>query len=467
MNRLCNAMMVAAWSLVCLAGTARAQDQVALEDLGKRVFFDNISNPARQSCSSCHDPANGWTGNVAGINKRQVAVTGANPHTVGGRKPPTAAYASFSPKFGDSPLAGIPTFGPCLTGPGVAGVSCRGGVFWDGRATGTGIGAEVFGGNAALATAYQGFLGPTADQAIGPFPNDVEQNVPNGNDGGLPGAEAVCRHVQNAAYAELFTFAWGSPIDCEPSGVALSFKRIAVAISAWEHSSEINSFSSRRDIALANDNDDTPHAFPLQGLTSQENLGHDLFYGRTSALNPTGKNARCSACHNSEAATSQGNEPHQLYTDQIFHHIGVPANFQIANFDPANPDRGLQQFTGIAGHAGHFRAPTLRNVDKRAGNGFTKAYMHNGYFKSLEDVVHFYNTAAVLSTCAAGTTAADARKQNCWPAPEIPHAFSARSPTGLVGKLDLTDSEEAAIVAYLKTLSDTSNVKQPQPYKKR
>lgn len=441
-----------------LASTARAEpNQPALEELGKRVFFENISNPARQSCSSCHAPANGWTGAVAGINKKQVAVTGADPHTVGGRKPPSAAYASFSGAFHDSPLASIPTFGPCLSTESPAGISCQGGVFWDGRADGSAIGAEVFGDNAALASAYSEFLGPVADQALGPFPNDVEQNVGDGNDGGLPGAEAVCRQVENAKYAELFALAWGSPIDCEPDGVAISFKRIAVAISAWEHSSEVNSFSSKRDAALQNDTDSTPGAFPLAGLTAQENLGHDLFYGR----------ARCSVCHNSQGPNSKGDEPQQLYTDEIFHHIGIPPNFEIANFDPANPDRGLQNFTGIAGHAGHFRTPTLRNVDKRAGNGVTKAYMHNGYFKKLEDVVHFYNTAARKATCAPGTTAADARKQNCWPASEIAHPLSARAVGGLVGDLGLTADEEAAIVAYLKTLSDTSTVKQPAPYKKR
>jgi len=123
----------------------------------------------------------------------------------------------------------------------------------------------VFGDNAALAAAYQGFLGPTADQALGPFPNDVEQNVPVGNDGGVPGAAAVCRHVQSAKYAALFGLAWGEPINCEPAGVAISVKRIAVAIAAWEHSSEINSFSSKRDLALASDNDGTRVHFRWRG----------------------------------------------------------------------------------------------------------------------------------------------------------------------------------------------------------
>jgi cytochrome c peroxidase len=40
--------------------------------------------------------------------------------------------------------------------------------------------------------------------------------------------------------------------------------------------------------------------------------------------------------------------------------------------------------------------PTLRNVDKRPSPDFVKAYGHNGYFKSLKQIVHSYNTRDVL-----------------------------------------------------------------------
>jgi cytochrome c peroxidase len=343
-------------------------------------------------------------------------------------------------------------------------------VFWDGRATGIVIGNEVFAGDAALTAAYQGFLGPLADQALGPFPNDVEQNVPDGRDKGLPGAEFVCRHVASAPYAGLYRQAWGAAPDCK-KGVDISFKRIAVAISAWEHSSEVNSFSSLRDLALAQDSDSTPGDFPLADFTDEENLGHDLFYGLTSELNPTGKNANCAACHNSAGPGSRGNEPNQIYSDGGFHHLGIPPNFQIASFDPANPDVGLAEHTApsapeASAHAGAFRTPTLRNVDRRSRSTFTKAYMHNGYFKSLEDVVHFYNTATLKLDpvrCPPGTTAAQARKRDCWPAPEVNNGLQA-SNFGLLGNLGLTESEERAIVVYLQTLTDTQVVKKPRPY---
>lgn len=429
------------------SATAQAQNVAALEELGKRVFFQNISVPPRQSCSTCHVPGNGWTGGVAGFNRTFVAVPGATPHTIGGRKPPSVSYVTASPAFGNNPGR----VNPCLGGASVTPLDCKGGVFWDGRATGNVIGVEVFANTSPqLEAAYTGFLGPLADQALGPFPNDLEQNVPDGNDGGFPGAEAVCRAVESSMYVPLFAQAWGMAIDCEPSGVAISFKRIAVAISAWEHSTEVNSFSSRRDQALAADAD---HAFPLSQLSAQENLGHELFFGR----------ARCFVCHNSAGAGAAGNEVDQTYTDDVYRNLGLPPNLEIANFDSNNPDAVLFDTTQDVDHRGGAKTPGLRNVDKRRGKGFTKAYMHNGYLKSLEDVVHFYNTASALPICPnTVTTAAAARANNCWPAAEFPNNTSRGGAN--VGNLGLSAAEEAAVVAFLKTLSDTETVTQPLPY---
>jgi cytochrome c peroxidase len=46
---------------------------------------------------------------------------------------------------------------------------------------------------------------------------------------------------------------------------------------------------------------------------------------------------------------------------------------------------------------------------------FVKAYMHNGYFRSLKEVVHFYTTHDVLPMCKAGDPG---EKNTCWSAPE-------------------------------------------------
>jgi hypothetical protein len=109
--------------------------------------------------------------------------------------------------------------------------------------------------------------------------------------------------------------------------------------------------------------------------------------------------------------------------------------------------------------------------------------MHNGYFKSLEDVVHFYNTrsdarfpdCATVAGVPANPTAKEAIAKNCWPVAEFPATSVANPfippPFNLVGNLGLTtsgypdwlgdNSEEAALVAYMKTLSDTTTPKAP------
>lgn len=85
-------------------------------------------------------------------------------------------------------------------------------------------------------------------------------------------------------------------------------------------------------------------------------------------------------------------------------------------------------------NAGKHKVPTLRNVDKRSGSAFPKAYMHNGVLKSLKEVVHFYNTRDVED----------------WPPPEVTENVNKEE----LGDLGLSEAEEDAIVAFMKTLSD-------------
>jgi Purple acid Phosphatase, N-terminal domain len=72
------------------------------------------------------------------------------------------------------------------------------------------------------------------------------------------------------------------------------------------------------------------------------------------------------------------------------------------------------------------------------GPYFQKEFFHNGYLKSLRQVV-------TSGHCPAGTT----EKVNCWPMPEVPDNIDMTT-----GNLGLTDKEENQIVAFLETLSD-------------
>ena len=96
---------------------------------------------------------------------------------------------------------------------------------------------------------------------------------------------------------------------------------------------------------------------------------------------------------------------------------------------------------------GKYKTPGLRNVDKRPRADFVKAYMHNGYLKSLKEVVHFYNTRDALPTCKSGDPG---EKVDCWPAPEHPETMNRKQ----LGDLKLTDRQEDEIVEFLKTLTD-------------
>jgi cytochrome c peroxidase len=515
------ALVILSGVLVALPGEAQAANVSALRELGKRVFFDPISRPrGRQSCASCHDPGAGWAGPRSLINLTVVAQPGAAFHldrtAIGSLKPPSNAYASFIPPFSDDcglNLGPPPTRNFC------------GGNFWNGRAEGSGalglpplypgatepiFGEDVFVVNgvldADLKSSYDPFLGPTSEQALNPFPNPVEQNIDR---------QSVCKHVQKSAYAYLYRRAWKEPIRCDDAtAYNKAFKRIAVALGAWQASPEVNSFSSKRDKALRAELDclaaelsgipsrasdcqhpnylNSPGTFPLVGLTTLENYGHDLFYadrlpftpvppipvGTVTACDPAGtavdKGSNCSFCHSDDPAADDGAELLQLYTDNHYHNIGMPPNPEIPNNPGANP--GLAGHTSLDGEDldgdgvadernqfGFFKTPTLRNVDKRPHSRFIKAYGHNGWFKSIESIVHFYNTAFVdnpangKTRCPDGYTERQALAENCWPAPE-----SAGAPIpALVGNLGLSACDESAIVAYLKTLTDRKVVLRP------
>ena len=131
----------------------------------------------------------------------------------------------------------------------------------------------------------------------------------------------------------------------------------------------------------------------------------------------------------------------------------------------------IPQFRGL------FLTPTTRNVDLRPYPTFVKAYFHNGCAKSLQQVVHFYNTRNIAVNASGQQVAFDLRNgppagyTAIWPPPEVldnvqnvagytPAQAAAAGTTGVtaengqVGNLGLTASQEADLVNFLKILSD-------------
>jgi cytochrome c peroxidase len=281
-----------------------------------------------------------------------------------------------------------------------------GGNFWDGRATG-----EILGN-------------PAAEQAKGPFLNPVEQ--------ALPDAATLVGLVCNpAAYGDLFRQVWGMDV-CDPDNVAMAYDNIGYSVAAYEASPEVNAFSSKFDYAKMG----------MAKLSKQEQRGYALFRGK----------GKCAKCH-----IANGEKP--LFTDYTFDNLGVPKNPEnpVYTMNPAFIDPGLGGFLATRPdyamyaeeNMGKHKVPTVRNVDKGSAD-FTKAYAHNGYFKTLAGIVNFYNTRDVKPVCSGAYTEAQALAAGCWPAPEVAENVN----TAELGNLGLTPDEEAAIVAFLKALSD-------------
>lgn len=356
-----------------------------IEQLGKSIYFDKISTPNNMACADCHAVMSGFAGSIVGINIHGSVYRGADAQNFGNRKPPSAAYATYSPVFHYDYSEGL----------------FIGGNFWDGRATGERLGS------------------PAAEQALGPFLNPAEHNLSNKLD--------VIMKIAQAKYAAMWPSVFGEPLKySNTQEIDLNYDRIGYAIAAFEASPEVNQFSSKFDYVKKG----------LAQFTPEEEWGFQLFNDE--------EKGKCALCH-----ISDGDNP--LFTDFTFDNVGTPKNLQnpVYKYDPGFIDLGLGGYLLTRTDAlkdlaydnmGKHKVPTLRNVDKKPGLGFTKAYMHNGVFKSLKEVVHFYNT----------------RDVEVWPVAEVPENINDDE----LGNLGLSDAEEDAIVAFMKTLSDGYIVKQ-------
>jgi cytochrome c peroxidase len=306
----------------------------------------------------------------------------------GDRKPPSAAYAT------QSPILSVDRKGVFV-----------GGNFWDGRATG-----EILGN-------------PAAEQARGPFLNPVEQ--------ALPDADELVGLVCHGDYADLFMDVWGDDA-CDEANVDTAYDYIGLSIAAYEASNEVNAFTSKFDYSKKG----------MAKLSKEEQAGHALFLGK----------AKCAKCH-------IANAQRPLFTDYTFDNLGIPKNpgNPVYVHNPGFIDPGLGGYLATradyapfaAENMGKHKVPTVRNVGVGLPD-ITKAFGHNGYFKSLEGIVHFYNTRDIKPVCPGDFTEAQALAGNCWPAPEVPENVNDAE----LGNLGLKPDEEAAIVAFLKALSD-------------
>lgn len=134
-------------------------------------------------------------------------------------------------------------------------------------------------------------------------------------------------------------------------------------------------------------------------FTSQEKLGQRLFNGQ----------ARCASCHKGP------------------HFAGDRVNNNGLKYP--HLDRGVGGVTGRRRQMGKFKMPSLRNIE------VTAPYMHDGSLPTLEAVVEHYNSGVVDN-------------------PNLGRLLLNRDDT--VRRLNLSQAEKDALVAFLRTLTDES-----------
>jgi len=457
----------------------RSPGYQTIRTLGKLMNYDLNMSPFRNvACSSCHMPYAGFSGPIPSVNLTIVAYPGTMHFRAAKR---TAQRYTYSPKF------------PALQYNHTQ-QAFLGGNFWDGRAT--------------------GYLlqNPDAEQAQHPPVDTLEMGFPDTACIAFRLSKAPYRKLFEQVWGVgSFDIRWPSDTEkiCNTPGgakvfggsatpIALSpgdrtkayniFNHWAQSISAFEDSPAVSPFSSKFDAFLAG----------KYTMTKDEMAGYKLFNGK----------GNCNSCHLDGLSTTRkagqvdtgaSADAQPLFTCFGYANLGLPLNPRIALFYETKPDRfgftpnpygfgyrdlGLGTFlrSGYGSapnpnsqwlkHAqtsdGEMQTSTARDVamappqcptteaGQKDKNGrpipyFQKEFFHNGYIKSLKQLVHFYNTRDVYryhvmsGHCPAGTT----EKVNCWPTPEVPNNIDMT-----VGNLGLTDHEEDQMVTFLETLTD-------------
>lgn len=162
------------------------------------------------------------------------------------------------------------------------------------------------------------------------------------------------------------------------------------------------------------------HMRGIPSLSQQEINGFNLFMGK----------AKCGTCH-FMPLFSGAKPPRYYYTETEV--IGVPDK-NLKKDARLDEDEGRFAATGLPMHKYAFKTATLRNI------ALTAPYMHNGVFKTLEEVMDFYNNGG-----GKGLHIAPANQT-------LPFE-----------KLGLTRQERLNIIAFMKSLTDTQQVHLQKP----
>jgi cytochrome c peroxidase len=451
--------------------------QAAVETLGKLMNFDKTMSPfENQACASCHMPYVAFSGPIPSVNLTMIAYPGSVHFRAQKRSAQRYTYSPYFPPLQYDAVQGL----------------FFGGNFWDSRATGYLI-RSPDAEQAQFPPVDPGEMGNSDTACIAyklslaPYRSLFEEVWGAGSfDITWPSDTAtICATPNGAASLE----GNSQPLALSPGDrtrANTNYDHWAQSLNAYEHSLAVSPFTSKFDAYLAG----------AATLTEEEMAGYKLFNGK----------GNCNSCHLDGRSTApsptSGSAPNGVDTGATADvtpyftcfgsaNEGVPKNPRDAFYYESTPDTygftinpvgfaytdyGLGTFLRSGFGAapspnsswrqyastvdGQMQVMTARNAGfappscpttEAPGPYFQKEFFHNGYFKSLKQIVHFYNTRDVYrmavesGDCPAGTT----EKVNCWPEPEVPQNLDMTT-----GNLGLTDTEENQIVAFLQTLSD-------------
>ncbi len=481
----------------------------SIETLGELMLFDkNISPGRNQACTSCHMPYAGWSGPIPSVNLTIIAYPGTVHFRAGKRTAQRHTYAPFFPVLQYNQEQGL-FFGGNFWDSRATGYRLRNPDAE--QAQGPPVDTQEMGFPDTACVAFrlsQAVYKPLFEVLWGKdsldikFPQNTEEicETPGGAAvfGGdpepikltpaldikfPPNTEEICETPGGAAV-------FGGdpePIKLTPeerTEANTVYDHWGASIDAYEQSVQVSTFTSKFDAFLKGNYTMTADEMAgLQLFNGKGNCNSCHVDGRGTTLNPGQVDTSTTATANPPLFTCFGSaneglplNPRDAFyyqtTPDSFGFIGNPFGFGYRDLGMGtflrsgfgsgpNPNRTWIQFAPMVD--GQFQVATTRNVamtppqcpTTEAGIGkpyFQKEFFHNGYIKSLKQLVHFYNTRdtsfaynVTSGHCPSGTI----ERVTCWPMKEVPNNLDTT--TGMLG---LTDTEENQIVAFLETLTD-------------
>lgn len=308
-----------------------------LATLGRVMFYDkNLSDDRTISCASCHKQELAFADDAAFSDGVNSNQTARNSLALG-------SVFNFAEYYGDPNLNRIP-------------------FFWDNRAI------------------------SVQEQSRQTFANVDEMNMPM--------HKVIERVDEYPFYSILFREAFGD--------AAVTEDRVLDAVSEFVNS--LSTYNSKYDKALdehfeINNSIFNIEGTTLTGLTSQENLGKELYLNN------------CGSCHGRIN--------------------GFPGKVSANNgLDMTYDDAGIGAFTNNGFEDGLFKVPTLRNI------ALTGPFMHDGRFDTLEEVIEHYSNGIQNHNNLSNELKSGGQAQN----------------------MNFTSEEKANLMAFLNTFTDTDMI---------